>query len=341
MCLSSPLFPLISLLYRILRSMVMDGIAKKTELKTNGTRKPASFWRKLMKQWQLLLMALPMLFYVLLFNYGPMWGWITAFQDYKPKLGITGSKFVGWKNFLWLFNRPDFLQSIRNTLGMSVINLVLGTITSILLAILLNEVRHSGFKRIVQTVTYLPHFLSMVIVVGMAQNIFASNGPLNQFLMNVGLVKEPIFFLGEGSLFWWLVGVINVWKEVGWNTIIYIAAMTAIDPTLYEAAVIDGAGRFNRIRYVTLPGIKSTFVILLIMNIGHLMEAGFELQYLLSSSLTIEWAQTIDIFVLKYGISKQQYGVATAAGMFKSVVAIILLFAANTIAKKLDESTLI
>ena len=319
----------------------MDGIRINTENGRKGTKRPPGFWRKLMKQWQLLVMALPMLFYVLLFNYGPMWGWVTAFQDYKPKLGITGSKFVGWKNFLWLFNRPDFLQSIRNTLGMSVINLVLGTVTSILLAILLNEVRHSGFRRIVQTVTYLPHFLSMVIVVGMAQNIFASNGPLNQFLMNVGLIREPIFFLGEGSLFWWLVGVINVWKEVGWNTIIYIAAMTAIDPTLYEAAVIDGAGRFNRIRYVTLPGIKSTFVILLIMNIGHLMEAGFELQYLLSSSLTIEWAQTIDIFVLKYGISKQQYGVATAAGMFKSIVAIILLFAANTIAKKLDESTLI
>ena len=319
----------------------MDGIRINTENGRKGTKRPPGFWRKLMKQWQLLVMALPMLFYVLLFNYGPMWGWVTAFQDYKPKLDITGSKFVGWKNFLWLFNRPDFLQSIRNTLGMSVINLVLGTVTSILLAILLNEVRHSGFKRIVQTVTYLPHFLSMVIVVGMAQNIFASNGPLNQFLMNVGLIREPIFFLGEGSLFWWLVGVINVWKEVGWNTIIYIAAMTAIDPTLYEAAVIDGAGRFNRIRYVTLPGIKSTFVILLIMNIGHLMEAGFELQYLLSSSLTIEWAQTIDIFVLKYGISKQQYGVATAAGMFKSIVAIILLFTANTIAKKLDESTLI
>ena len=224
---------------------------------------------------------------------------------------------------------------------MSIINLVFGTIAAIVLAVLLNEVRNTRFKRTVQTVTYLPHFLSMVIVVGMAQNIFASNGPLNQLLMNLHLIKEPIFFLGEGKLFWWLVGVINVWKEVGWNTIIYIAAMTAIDPSLYEAASIDGAGRFDRIRYITLPGIKSTFVILLIMNIGHLMEAGFEMQYLLSSSLTMDWAQTIDIFVLKYGISKQQYGVATAAGIFKSVVAIILLFSANAIAKRLDESTLV
>ena len=307
------------------------------------TRKKSKggFFRKLKRQWQLLVLSIPMLIYILIFNYSPMWGWITAFQDYKPKLGISGSKFVGLKNFEWLFKRPDFLQSIRNTLGMSISNLVFGTIAAIVLAVLLNEGRNTRFKRTVQTVTYLPHFLSMVIVVGMAQNIFASNGPLNQLLMNLHLIKEPIFFLGEGKLFWWLVGVINVWKEVGWNTIIYIAAMTAIDPSLYEAASIDGAGRFDRIRYITLPGIKSTFVILLIMNIGHLMEAGFEMQYLLSSSLTMDWAQTIDIFVLKYGISKQQYGVATAAGIFKSVVAIILLFSANAIAKRLDESTLV
>ena len=310
-------------------------------LKAGAGRPKKGFFYMLGKQWQLVIMAVPMLLYVLLFNYGPMWGWITAFQDYSPKKGISGSKFVGWDNFKWLFGRKDFLESIRNTLAMSVINLVLGTVTSILLAILLNEVRKTMFKRTVQTVTYLPHFLSMVIVVGMAQNIFASNGPINQLLQGIGLIKQPIFFLGEEKLFWWLVGVINVWKEVGWNTIIYISAMTAIDPSLYEAAEIDGAGRFARIRYITLPGIRSTFVILLIMNIGHLMEAGFELQYLLQSSLTTDYAQTIDIFVLKYGISKQQYGVATAAGMFKSVVAIILLFAANTIAKRLDENTLI
>lgn len=309
---------------------------------TDRTRsRKKGFFGKLGKQWQLLIMSLPMLIFVLIFNYGPMWGWITAFQDYKPKLGITGSKFVGLKNFQWLFGRADFLNSVRNTLAMSVINLVLGTIAAIVLAILLNEVMNTLFKRTVQTVTYLPHFLSMVIVVGMAQNIFASNGPINALLMNLGIIKQPLFFLGESKYFWWLVGFINVWKEVGWNTIIYIAAMTAIDPSLYEAAAIDGAGRFNKIRYITLPGIKSTFVILLIMNIGHLMEAGFEIQYLLGSSLVMDRSQTIDIFVLKYGISKQQYGVATAAGMFKSIVAIILLFAANTVAKKLNESTLI
>ena len=300
-----------------------------------------SFFRTLGSQWQLMLMSVPIFLYVLLFNYGPMWGWITAFQDYKPKLGLFNSPWVGWKNFEWLFGREDFLNSIRNTLAMSVINLVFGTVSSILLAILLNEVRVRAFKRTVQTVTYLPHFLSMVIVVGMAQNIFASNGAINQMILSLGMAKEPVFFLGEGKYFWWLVGVINVWKEVGWNTIIYISAMTSIDPSLYEAASIDGAGRFQRILHVTLPGIKSTFVILLIMNIGHLMEAGFEIQYLLGSSVVMDWSQTIDVFVLQYGISKQQYGVATAAGLFKSVVAIVLLVAANPIAKKLDEATLI
>lgn len=313
-----------------------------TAMKTPGMKpKKKGFFRTLGSQWQLMIMSVPMLFYVLFFNYGPMWGWVTAFQDYTPKKGLTGSAFVGMKNFEWLFSRPDFIQSIRNTLAMSLINLVFGTVSSILLAILLNEVMHRGFKRTVQTVTYLPHFLSMVIVVGMAQNIFASNGPVNQLLLTVGIAKEPIFWLGEEKIFWWLVGVINVWKEVGWNSIIYISAMTSIDPCLYEAASIDGAGRFQRILNVTLPGIKSTFVILLIMNIGHLMEAGFEIQYLMGNSLVQDFSETIDVFVMRYGISKQKYSYATAAGMFKSVVAIILLFGANFIASKLDEDTLL
>ncbi len=318
----------------------MTSIARSARKEMKPVRK-RGFFATLGSQWQLMIMSVPMFLYVLFFNYYPMYFWITAFQDYKPKLGVAGSKFVGLKNFEWLFGRADFINSIRNTLAMSVINLVFGTVAAVLLAVLLNEVRNRKFKRTVQTVTYLPHFLSMVIVVGMAQNLFASTGSINELLMGLGLVKEPVFFLGEGKYFWWMVGVINVWKEVGWGTIIYISAMTAIDPCLYEAASIDGAGRFQRILHVTLPGIKSTFVILLIMNIGHLMEAGFEIQYLLGNAQVLDYSQTIDVFVLKYGISKQQYGVATAAGMFKSIVAIILLMVANFTAKKLDEDTLI
>lgn len=303
--------------------------------------KKKGFWKTLWGQKQLMLMSVPMLLYVLLFNYSPLWGWIAAFEKYQPKLGPFGSKWVGMENFEWLFHREDFLFSIRNTLAMSLINLVLGTVSSILLAILLNEVRTRWFKRTVQTVTYLPHFLSMVIVVGMAQNIFSSNGAVNNLLLRLGLIDDPVFFLGEKKMFWWLVGVINVWKEVGWNSIIYISTMTSIDPTLYEAASIDGAGRFRRILHVTLPGIKSTFVVLLIMNIGHLMEAGFEIQYLMGNAQVLDYSQTIDVFVLKYGISNNEYGRAIAAGMFKSLVAIVLLFGANFIAKKLDEETLI
>jgi len=306
-------------------------------------KRKRGFWSTLGTQWQLMIMSVPMLLYVFLFNYAPLWGWITAFQDYKPKQGVFGSKWVGLDNFKFLFGREDFLLSIRNTLAMSIINLVFGTIAAILLAVLLNEVRNRSFKRTVQTVTYLPHFLSMVIVVAMAQNIFSANGAINTLLTSIGLVKEPVFFLGTGEYFWWLVGAINIWKEVGWNTIIYIAAMTSIDPSLYEAAAIDGAGRFQRILHVTLPGIKSTFMVLLIMNIGHLMEAGFEIQYLMRNGMVMKYSDTIDVLSLLYsfGTSQPHYAYSVAAGMFKSVVGIILLLAANRIAKAMDESTLL
>ena len=325
-------------------------------LGNNALSKPkkAGFFQLLGKQWQLAIMSVPMLLYVFLFNYAPLWGWINAFRDIANERGtlipfLSGENvaWYGFKNFTNLFapNAITFQETLRNTIAMSLINLVFGTVSAIVLAVLLNEVRQKTFKRTVQTVTYLPHFLSMIIVVGMAQIIFDSSditpGPINQLLLSTGLVKNAPNWLGEEQYFWWLVGVINVWKEVGWGTIIYISAMTAIDPCLYEAASIDGAGRFQRILHVTLPGIKSTFVILLIMNIGHLMEAGFEMQYLLGNAQVLDWSQTIDVFVLKYGISKQQYGVATAAGMFKSVVAILLLLVANFTAKKLDEDTLI
>ncbi len=307
-----------------------------------GIPKKKGFFRTLGKQWQLMIMSVPMLLYVMLFNYAPLWGWLTAFQDYQAKKGMFGSPWVGLDNFKWLFSNNDFLLSIRNTLAMSLINLVFGTVSAVLLAILLNEVRNKAFKRSVQTITYLPHFLSMVIVVSMAQNLFSSNGAINDLLKTLG-AKEPVFFLGKGEYFWWLVGVINVWKEVGWGTIIYIAAMTSIDPSLYEAAAIDGAGRFQRILHVTLPGIKSTFMVLLIMNIGHLLEAGFEIQYLMRNGLVMKYSDTIDVFVMIYsfGGSRPHYAYGVAAGMFKSIVGILLLLGANRIAKLLDEETLI
>ena len=330
----------------------MTSIPAKTNKVINTGRK-SKFSKIMGSQWQLMLMSVPMLLYVLLFNYGPLWGWVNAFKDYSDMTASVrgNAPWFGLGNFVQLFSTGkvndrigfwnDFGLSLRNTLAMSAINLVMGTVSSILLAVLLNEVRNKGFKRTVQTVTYLPHFLSMIVVVSMAQNIFASNGVVNSFLRSTGLIREDIFWLGDKRYFWLLVGIINVWKEVGWNTIIYISAMTSIDPCLHEAAAIDGAGRLQRILHVTLPGIKSTFVILLIMNIGHLLEAGFEIQYLLGRGVVYDVAVTIDIFVLKYGTEKLNIGLATAAGMFKSVVAIALLIVANLVAKALDEDTLI
>ncbi len=300
-----------------------------------------SFWKRLMQQKQLMWMSVPMLLYIFLFNYFPLWGWITAFMDYEPALPLFQNEWVGLKNFEWLFGKPEFIRAIRNTFAMAAINLVFGFVFPILLALFLNEIKNVRFKRTVQTVTYLPHFLSWVIVVGIAQTIFSSDGAVNQLVMGLGISDQPIFFLGEGRYFWWLVGVINVWKECGWNTIIYLASMASIDPALYEAAEMDGAGRFRKMLHITLPGIKSTFVVLLIMNIGHLLEAGFEIQYLMGQNVVMDWSQTIDIFALKYGITKGQYSRAIAAGMFKSVVSIVMMLGANFTARRLGEDTLL
>lgn len=282
-----------------------------------------------------------MFLYICLFNFFPLWGWITAFMNYKPAKPLFANEWVGLENFQWLFSKPEFLGAVRNTFAMAAINLVFGFVFPILLALFLNELRSLRFKRTVQTVTYLPHFLSWVIVVGIAQTIFSSDGAVNQLLLALGLVKTPVFFLGEGRYFWWLVGAINVWKECGWNTIIYLAAMSAIDPALYEAAEMDGAGRFKKMLHIALPGIKSTFIVLLIMNIGYLMEAGFEIQYLMGQNVVMDWSQTIDIFALKYGITKGQYSRAIAAGIFKSLVSIALMVSANITAKRLGEDTLL
>jgi putative aldouronate transport system permease protein len=300
-----------------------------------------TFRETLWQQRQLVLMSVPMFLYICLFNFFPLWGWITAFMNYKPSVPLLENAWVGLENFRWLFSRPEFIGAIRNTFAMAAINLVFGFTFPILLALFLREITSVHFKRTVQTVTYLPHFLSWVIVVGLAQTMLSSTGAVNQLLLTLGVVDRPVFFLGEGRYFWWLVGFIHVWKECGWNSIIYLAAMTAIDPGLYEAAEMDGAGRFRKMLHISLPGIRSTFMVLLIMNIGYLMEAGFEIQYLMGQNVVMDWSQTIDIFALKYGINKGQYSRAIAAGIFKSIVSIALMTSANFTARRLGEDTLL
>ncbi|WP_024832832.1 ABC transporter permease [Ruminiclostridium josui] len=299
-------------------------------------------WNTIVKQKQLIFMSVPMLIYILIFSYVPIWGWLMAFQNYKPAKGFFEQKWVGLQNFKYLFKDENFIRDFRNTICMSFINLILSYVTAIILALLLNEIKNVFFKRTVQTVSYLPHFLSWVIVTGIvATSLSTEGGIVNILFMKLGIIDSPINWLSEGKYFWGIVGATNVWKELGWNTIIYLGAITAIDPALYEAAGLDGAGRFRKMWHVTLPGIKATFVVLLIMSIGHVMEAGFEIQYLLGKGPVLDWSETIDIYVIKYGINQFNYSLATAAGIFKSVIAIIMLFIANNVAKRLGEERLI
>ncbi len=298
--------------------------------------------KNIINQKQLIFMSFPFLIYIFIFAYYPIWGWLMAFQDYKPARNIFDQTWVGFKHFKFLFSDESFLRVLRNTLGMSVINIVLGFTSAIFLAVMLNEIKNTLFKRTIQTISYLPHFLSWVIAAGIISTALSTeDGIINILLMKLHIISSPILWLSEGKYFWGIVGFSNVWKEVGWNTIIYLAAITSIDPALYEAADIDGASRFRKIWNITLPGIKATFVILLIMTIGRILDAGFEIQYLLGNGMIVDWSETIDIFVLKYGINMSNFSFATAAGIFKSVVSITLLLGANFIAKRLGEERLI
>ena len=300
-----------------------------------------SLAKRISKSKSLYVMILPCMIFTFIFSYYPLTGWIMAFENFKPAKGYWGSKFVGLDQFRFLFDDFEFWRAFRNTVAMSLLNLVFGFVFAIVFALLLNEIRHTGFKRITQTVSYLPHFLSWVIVCALVQGMLASDGIVNNVSQALRITDKPILFLGEPVYFWWVVVFANVWKEMGWNSIIYIAAISGIDPALYEAAELDGAGRFRKMWHVTLPGIRSTIVVLLIMNLGSILNAGFEVQYLLGSNgLLVDVSQTIDIFVLKYGMSIGNYSLATAAGMFKTVISVALVFGANAIANRFGETSL-
>ncbi|GGH47473.1 ABC transporter permease [Paenibacillus silvae] len=298
--------------------------------------------KRLRSQKQLMFMSLPIVAYILVFSYYPIWGWVMAFQNYSPAKKFSQQEWVGLKHFKFLLTDDAFLNVLRNTIAMSLINMILGFVTAIVFAILLNEIKNKLYKRTIQTISYLPHFLSWIIVTGIvASSLSVDGGIVNVVLMKLGFINEPIMWLSVPEYFWGIVGASHVWKEVGWNAIIYLAAITSIDPSLYEAAEIDGANRYQKMLYVTLPGIKSIVIILLIMNMGWILEAGFEVQYLLGNGVVVDWSQTIDIFVLKYGLQIGNYSLATAAGIFKTVVSITLIFAANSISKRFGEDRLI
>ncbi len=288
----------------------------------------------------LIIWAAIICLYGFIFYYVPLVGWLMAFQNYKPVLGVFKSEFIGLDKFKFLFEDESFIRVIRNTFAMGIINLVCTFVMAILFAILLNEIKTKGSKKVVQTISYLPHFLSWIIVTGILHDALSGSGIINELLMNFHIISKPIDFFAHEGYFWPIVAFANVWKETGWNAIIYLAAITSIDPSLYEAAAIDGAGRWAKIKHVTLPGIKPTIMILLLMNVGNILNAGFEIQYLLGNGLVQKVSQTIDIYVLKWGISQADYSLGTAAGIFKSVVSIGLIVVFNNIAKRHGEERL-
>lgn len=300
-------------------------------------------WKRFKAQKDLFIMVIPCMIITFIFCYWPLSGWIMAFENYLPYKGYFKSTFVGLDQFKFLIKDMNFWLAFRNTVAMSVLNLIFGFVCAITFALLLNEIRNMGFKRVTQTISYLPHFLSWVIVCSLISGILSSSdGTLNNVLMALGIIHTPILWLGISKYFWWINTFSNVWKEVGWNSIIYLAAMTSIDPALYESCEIDGGNRFTKMWHITLPGIRTTIMVLLVMNIGWLLNAGFEVPYLLGNKgLVLDVSQTIDIYALKYGISLGNYSLATAAGIFKSVISIALVAGASHLSGRLDEDALL
>lgn len=297
-------------------------------------------WRMIVRQKQLIFMSIPFLIYAFIFNYYPLAGWTMAFQKFKP--AAAEQMWVAWDKFKFLFTSSVFLNVFRNTVAMSVLNLIFSFVFAILFALLLNEVKGVKGKKFVQTVSYLPHFLSWIIVAGIVKDVLSmETGIVNEMLMKSNLIDVAINFFADPKYFWWIIAFAVVWKETGWNSIIYLATMTSINPDLYEAAAIDGAGRLRKMLHITLPGIRSTVFVLLIINLGMIMNSGFEAQYLLGGDLNRASSYVIDVFVLDYSFGAGiDFSLGTAAGIFKSVVSILLIFVANRAAKAAGQERL-
>lgn len=310
---------------------------------TTVTLKKQSYLRRLgrnvVEHPLLYLMFLPVVAYYVIFHYAPMYGVVIAFQDYKPMRGIAGSQFVGLKHFQTFVNGPFFWRLVRNTLSINIGMLLFAFPMPIIFALMLNEVRSVRFRKVVQTVTYMPHFVSSVVVCGLMLIFCRSDGIVTIALNALGLV-EKTNLLTIKQYFQPLYILMNIWQELGWDSIIYFAALTAIDAELYEAATVDGAGRWHRMWHITIPGILPTIVMLLILRIGNLMSLGWDRIYLLQSEIVYETSDVISTYVYRTGLVQTQYSYATAVGLMNSVVNVILLFSANAFARRVSENSL-
>jgi putative aldouronate transport system permease protein len=281
-------------------------------------------------------MLLPGLLYFLLFKYWPMYGILIAFKDYQPFLGFWDSPFVGLKHFERLFNDPNFIVLFRNTLMLAMLNILFFFPLPIVIALMLNELRHHLFKRTIQTLVYIPHFMSWVVVVGIAYIFLTTEGGIvNDLLVYFGWDK--INFLASNEWFRTIVTAEVIWKETGWGTIIFLAALSGVDPQLYEAARMDGANRLRQLWHITLPAIRSTIIILLILRLGNFLDTGFEQIFLMLNAMNREVGEVFDTYVYSVGISQGQYSFSTAVGLFKSLIGLVLVVVANHLAKRFGE----
>lgn len=280
------------------------------------------------------LLILPGVIYFILFKFVPIWGLLLAFKDYNPFLGFFESEWVGMAHFTELFSSRNFYLMLRNTFAINLFGLIFLFPIPIILGLMLNEVRHEAFKRINQSIVYLPHFLSWVVVSSMTFFILSMDvGILNKVLISFG--REPISILSEPNYFWGIITAQSMWKEAGWGTIIFLAAMAGVDPQRYEAAVVDGAGRWAQIWHITLPAIRPTIIILLILRLGNMADVGFEQVLLMMNPLVMSVAEVFDTYAYSHGILRGQLSIGVTVGMFKGVVGFVLVMCANYVVKKL------
>ncbi|GBF78077.1 protein lplB [Paenibacillus sp. 598K] len=305
-----------------------------TSPKVSPGRSGGNLWSRIKQHRTIYLLILPGVLFFILFKFVPMWGLLLSLKDFNPYLGFAGSEWVGFAHFVDLFNDPKFYIMLRNTFMINMIGLVFHFPVPILLALMLNEIRHEGFKRFNQSIVYLPHFLSWVVVASMTFFILSADvGIVNKLIAESG--RDTISFLSNPNYFWGLITAQVMWKEAGWGTIIFLAAMAGVDPSRYEAAVVDGASRFRQIWHVTLPAIRPTIVILLVLRLGNMMDTGFEQILLMMNPLVMSVAEVFDTYAYTFGILQGQISIGVAVGLFKGLVGLVLIVIANTIVKRL------
>ena len=296
--------------------------------------------KKIIAQRTLLLFLVPAVIAVIIFCYIPMVGLTMAFQEYRVRDGFFGSEFVGLQNFAKFMKDPAFFTALKNTLGISFYSILIGFPAPIILALMLDNLRNVHFKRIVQTMTYLPHFISWVIVASLVYRMLdPDTGAINKVVALI--YGEPIDFLMKAKYFWGVLIATDIWKEIGWNSIIYLAAIAGIDPTFYDAAKVDGANRLQRIWHITLPSIAPTIALLFILRLGTILKVSFDAVYNLMNPMVIAKAEVLDTYVFRMGIRMKQYSYATAIGFVQSIISIILVFIGFKLAKKINDYSII